>query len=144
MAQKKEPSRRPGGRKGGRQGRTSQVRSPCPSTRRVDGGKSDFHAARTRYSPQRVARLREIKERPGISKRLVVFSVHTSKVAYQDRCGTDWSRIIGQCTVEFAPRHCDGFSRCSSSCLTFRDEEREAAPGTYNRSHTSLSSRGLE
>lgn len=86
MAQKKEPSRRPpGGRKGGRQGRTSQVRSPCPCTRRVDGGKSDFHAARTRYSPQRVARLREIKERPGISKRLVVFSVHTSKVAYQDR-----------------------------------------------------------
>lgn len=131
MAQKKEPSRRPPGeRKGGKQRRTSQVGSPCPCSRRVYGGKSAFHATRTRYSPQRVARLREIKERPGISKRLAVFSVHTSKVAYQDPCGTDWSRIIGQCTVEFAPRNCDGFSRCSSSCLTFRDEERETAPGT--------------
>lgn len=130
MAQKKEPSQRPpGGRKGGRQGRTSQVRSPCPCTRRVDGGKSDFHAARTRSSPQRVARLWEIKERPGISKRLVVFNVHTSKVAYQDRRGTDWSRIIDQCTVEFGTRHCGGFSRCSSSCLTLRGK-REASPVT--------------
>lgn len=41
-------------------------------------------SARHRHGPQRGARLREIRERARISGRLVVFSVHTSKVAYQD------------------------------------------------------------
>lgn len=40
------------------------------------------------HSPQRVARrLQEIKHRPRISECLAVFSVHTNKVAYQDKLG---------------------------------------------------------
>lgn len=48
-----------------------------------------FFPTRLRSSPQRVARLREIREQPRISERLVMFRVHTSKVAYQDWRGAD-------------------------------------------------------
>lgn len=89
--------------RGGRRdaGRRGHVRCDHRGRPRVVWIEKERLSARLRSSPQRVARLREIRERPRISERLVVFSVHTSKEAYQDWCGTDRPRIIGQSTVEF-------------------------------------------
>lgn len=85
-----------GGRRGRGQGRTCQVRSLCPTPRRVHRERAGFFFfffTQLCSSPQRVARLWEIRGRPRISEHLAVFSVRTSKVAYRD-CGTDRPRII--------------------------------------------------
>lgn len=141
----KKRSHRRTHRGGGREaGRGGHARCDLRVRARVVWMEKRVISTRLRYSPQRVARLGEIKERPGISERLVVFSVHTSKVAYQGWCGTDWPFIIGQCTVEFIHRLCDGFSKCCSFCLTFRQEEHDETPGTHDISHTSVSTPVLE
>lgn len=98
---KNEPSQSPPGGEEGMRARADMSGAITVSDRASCGLRKSLFSTRLRSSPQRVVRLREIRERPRISERLVVFSVHTSKVAYQDWCGTDRPRIIGQSTVEF-------------------------------------------
>lgn len=97
VAQKKQASRSPaGGRRGRSQGRTCQARPPRPSTRRADGARAIFHAAPPRVRSEE-ARQREIRERARISGRLVVFSVHTGKVAYQDLVRGQTGPVLSDC-----------------------------------------------